>query len=86
MSRLFSHGITCEILPANNRLSELNVTEEDLVEAKAIADRMSLEEVRVLMGNVLKQHDNDPNFPFIILEKIKDFLGETLRHPPTARL
>lgn len=27
------------------------------------------------MRNVLKQHDNDPNFPFIILEKIKDFLG-----------
>lgn len=27
------------------------------------------------MSNVLKQHDNDPNFPFVILEKIKDFLG-----------
>lgn len=54
---------------------ELNVTEEDLVEAKAIADRMTLEEVRALMQNVLRQHDNDPNFPFVILEKIKDFLG-----------
>lgn len=59
--------------------SELNVTEEDLVEAKGIADRMSLEEVRALMGNVLKQHDNDPNFPFIILEKVRDFLGKS-RH------
>lgn len=62
------------------------MTEEDLVEAKAIADRMSLEEVRALMGNVLKQHDNDPNFPFIVLEKIKDFLGEPRRYFRTTLL
>lgn len=57
--------------------SELNVTEQDLGEAKAIADQMSLEEVRTLMENVLLQHDHDPNFPFIVLEKIKDFLGQS---------
>ncbi|KAJ9149437.1 OPT-domain-containing protein [Pleurostoma richardsiae] len=53
----------------------LNVTEDDLHEAKALAGQMSLEEVRALMENVLKMHQNDPNFPHLIIEKIKDFLG-----------
>ena len=28
-----------------------------------------------LMANVLKMHENDPNFPHTILVKIKEFLG-----------
>lgn len=28
-----------------------------------------------MMQNVLNIHDGDPNFPFITLQKIKEFLG-----------
>jgi OPT family small oligopeptide transporter len=52
------------------------MTEQDLIEAKAIAGSMSLEEVRALMTNVLTIHNNDPNFPHAVLERIKEFLGD----------
>lgn len=58
--------------------SDFNVTELDLKEAQEVAGRMSLEEVRALMGNVLKIHEDDPNFPFAIILRIKAFLGEYL--------
>lgn len=54
---------------------DLNITEADLLEAKALAGQMSTAEVKALMSNVLKIHDNDPNFPHITLAKIKAFLG-----------
>jgi OPT family small oligopeptide transporter len=53
----------------------LNVTEDDLLEAKEIADRFSLEDVRRLMADVHKQHARDPNFPITIITKIEEFLG-----------
>lgn len=31
--------------------------------------------VSQMMQNVLKIHDGDPNFPFVTLQKIKEFLG-----------
>ncbi|KAB5527929.1 OPT oligopeptide transporter protein-domain-containing protein [Coniochaeta sp. 2T2.1] len=51
------------------------MTEKDLHEARALAGQMSTEEVRILMTNVLEIHHNDPNFPHVTLEKIKEFLG-----------
>jgi len=35
------------------------------------------------MAKVLKVHENDPNFPIVIVEKIKEFLGnpDVLDHP-----
>ena len=60
--------------------SDLNVTEEDLTEAKQTAATFSLEDCRKLMTDVLQRHNNDPNFPFTVLEKMREFLGElTLR-------
>ncbi|KAJ0348495.1 hypothetical protein COL154_006460 [Colletotrichum chrysophilum] len=53
---------------------ELNVTEDDLLEAKELASQMSLEEVREMMFNVHKIHEKDPNFPLVIIEKIEAFL------------
>ncbi|KAI1497904.1 OPT oligopeptide transporter protein-domain-containing protein [Biscogniauxia marginata] len=55
--------------------TDLNVTENDLVEAKEFAATLTLEEIRPLMENVLAIHENDPNFPFSIIEQIKAFLG-----------
>lgn len=54
---------------------ELNVTEDDLLEAKAIAGNMSTEQVIALMKNVLKIHERDPNFPHSVLLRIDEFLG-----------
>ncbi|KAK1760196.1 OPT oligopeptide transporter protein-domain-containing protein [Echria macrotheca] len=54
---------------------DLNMTEADLYEARTIADQMSLDEVRLLMENVLKIHERDPNFPQSVIDKIKEFLG-----------
>lgn len=54
---------------------ELNVTEDDLAEAKALAATMTTEEVRRLMTNVLQIHEQDPNFPHSIIERIHEFLS-----------
>jgi hypothetical protein len=54
---------------------QLNVTEDDLLEAKAAAANMTLEGVREMMETVRKIHERDPNFPHIILLKIDEFLN-----------
>ncbi|KAH8597809.1 OPT oligopeptide transporter [Bisporella sp. PMI_857] len=63
--------------------SELNVTEEDLVEAKAMAEALSLEQVHKMMKNVLKIHEHDANFPHRVLMKIHEFLDneDIFEHP-----
>ncbi|KAK3346905.1 OPT oligopeptide transporter protein-domain-containing protein [Lasiosphaeria hispida] len=59
------------------------MTERDLREARALADQMSLEEVKSLMENVLQIHENDPNFPQPIIDKAKEFLEtpDVFAHP-----
>jgi hypothetical protein len=56
--------------------SDLNVTEEDLLEAKETAANFTLDDVRTLMKDVLDRHHRDPNFPHSVLEKIREFLGK----------
>ncbi|KAK8022808.1 OPT oligopeptide transporter [Apiospora rasikravindrae] len=62
---------------------EFAITDEDYAQAKAVADQMSLPEVKALMENVIKMHDRDPNFPMTIIEKIRQFLGNDaiFQHP-----
>ncbi|KAK8848374.1 opt oligopeptide transporter [Apiospora arundinis] len=62
---------------------EFVMTDDDYAQAKIVADRMSLAEVKALMEDVLKMHDHDPNFPIAIIEKIRQFLGNEAvsRHP-----
>ncbi|KAK2048969.1 OPT oligopeptide transporter [Colletotrichum somersetense] len=61
----------------------LNVTEDDLIEAKEIAAILSLDGVRKMMQNVLRIHDRDPNFPHVTLMKIHEFLdNETVFENP----
>ncbi|RYP84689.1 hypothetical protein DL769_001123 [Monosporascus sp. CRB-8-3] len=55
--------------------SDLNVTEDDLVEAHDLATKWTLDDVRPLMEKVLVIHENDPNFPLSIISRIKAFLG-----------
>ncbi|KAL8369992.1 hypothetical protein RB595_000380 [Gaeumannomyces hyphopodioides] len=63
-------------VPANQRVDDtLQATEDDLVEAKAIAAQMSLEEVHTIMTEVLKVHNDDPNFPFTVIERIREFIA-----------
>ncbi|KAK7990274.1 OPT oligopeptide transporter [Apiospora arundinis] len=54
------------------------MTDDDYAQAKVVADRMSLAEVKALMEDVLKMHDHDPNFPIAIVEKIRQFLGSSI--------
>ncbi|KAH9890262.1 OPT oligopeptide transporter [Xylariomycetidae sp. FL2044] len=61
----FEHGLE----------GELNVTEEDLAEAKVVAGTLSLEAVRQMMTDVLAGHERDPNFPNSVITKIREFLG-----------
>ncbi|CAK7275015.1 hypothetical protein SEPCBS119000_006466 [Sporothrix epigloea] len=58
----------------NTIAAELNATQADLDDARALANEMSLEDVRQLMEGVYKMHENDPNFPHLALRKIKNFL------------
>ncbi|ORY63916.1 OPT oligopeptide transporter protein-domain-containing protein [Pseudomassariella vexata] len=55
--------------------ADLNVTEDDLLEAKELAGRLTLEEIRPLLEKVLIIHEHDPNFPWSIIQRIKAFLG-----------
>ncbi|CAK7274168.1 hypothetical protein SEPCBS57363_006024 [Sporothrix epigloea] len=54
--------------------AELNATQADLDDARALANQMSSEDVRKLMSGVYKMHENDPNFPHCALRKIKNFI------------
>ncbi|KAI2468876.1 OPT-domain-containing protein [Annulohypoxylon bovei var. microspora] len=54
--------------------TDLNVTENDLAEARELANRLTLEEIRPMMERVLIIHENDPNFPFSIIQRIRAFL------------
>ncbi|POR35147.1 Sexual differentiation process protein isp4 [Tolypocladium paradoxum] len=61
----------------------LNATEDDILEAKELAAAMSLESARVMMTKVLAIHDSDPNFPYLTLQAIKEFLSndDIMEHP-----
>ncbi|KKY16838.1 putative opt oligopeptide transporter [Phaeomoniella chlamydospora] len=63
--------------------ADLHVTENDLLQAKELAKSLSLEEVRLMMTKVLKVHEQDPNFPIVIIQKIRAFLGneDVFEHP-----
>jgi OPT family small oligopeptide transporter len=62
---------------------ELNVTEDDLLEAKELASKYTLEEVRDMMVRIHRIHEADPNFPTTIINKIKAFLDNdaVFAHP-----
>ncbi|EQL00848.1 oligopeptide transporter [Ophiocordyceps sinensis CO18] len=53
---------------------DLNVTEDDLLEAKELASQYTLDEVRDIMIRVRRVHEKDPNFPLAVIQKIKAFL------------
>ncbi|TVY49363.1 Sexual differentiation process protein [Lachnellula occidentalis] len=62
---------------------DLNVTENDLINAREHAKDFTLEETRQLMTKVLETHLKDPNFPVVIVDKIKAFLDneDVFEHP-----
>ncbi|KAJ4859625.1 OPT oligopeptide transporter protein domain-containing protein [Trichoderma breve] len=60
--------------PQNTTEHDLNVTEDDLLEAQELASRYTLQEVRDIMTRVFRVHEKDHNFPSIIIQKIKAFL------------
>ncbi|RCI10140.1 hypothetical protein L249_8385 [Ophiocordyceps polyrhachis-furcata BCC 54312] len=53
---------------------DLNVTEDDLLEAKELASQYTLQEVRDIMVRVRRVHEKDPNFPAAVIHKIQAFL------------
>nr|QBZ39424.1 sexual differentiation process protein 2 [Thermochaetoides thermophila] len=64
-----------ESTPASRGASILHVTERDLLEAKEVAARFTLEDTKRLMSQVHKQYARDPNFPIEIIHRIEDFLN-----------
>ncbi|KAJ6782229.1 hypothetical protein PWT90_08857 [Aphanocladium album] len=60
---------------AQATMKDLNVTDDDLLEAKEVAATYSLDDVKRLMSHVYKIHRRDPNFPATIIEKIEEFLN-----------
>ncbi|PHH83025.1 hypothetical protein CDD82_3937 [Ophiocordyceps australis] len=61
----------------------LNVTDDDLLEAKQLALHYSLDEVRDIMLRVRRIHQKDPNFPLPVIQKINYFLDNhaVFAHP-----
>ncbi|KAF4447556.1 Sexual differentiation process protein isp4 [Fusarium austroafricanum] len=59
---------------------DLDVTQDDLLEAREIAATLSLEHVH---NAIYKIHKRDPNFPLAVIQKIKLFLNDDdiLQHP-----
>ncbi|CAF3626617.1 unnamed protein product [Fusarium graminearum] len=62
---------------------DLDVTQDDLLEAREIAATLSLEDVHKTMSKVYKLHKRDPNFPLSVIQKIEHFLNQDdiLKHP-----
>ncbi|PHH84715.1 hypothetical protein CDD83_1505 [Cordyceps sp. RAO-2017] len=54
---------------------QYGVSEKDIVEAREFAASLSLEDVVVILKRVLATHDEDPNFPYENLRRIKEFLA-----------
>ncbi|KAM3444273.1 hypothetical protein MY4824_000162 [Beauveria thailandica] len=52
----------------------LDVTEDDLLEAKELAATYSLPDLRNMMQRVLNFHGRDPNFPLQVIREIEQFL------------
>ncbi|ATY66001.1 oligopeptide transporter [Cordyceps militaris] len=63
--------------------TDLNVTEDDLLEAKELASRYTLEQVRDIMVRIYRIHARDPNFPSAVVMKIRAFLDsdDIFKHP-----
>ncbi|KAH7148288.1 OPT oligopeptide transporter protein-domain-containing protein [Dactylonectria macrodidyma] len=53
---------------------DLHVTEDDLLEARELASKYTLEDVRDIMVRVYRIHEKDPNFPLVVIQKIQGFL------------
>ncbi|KAJ4265360.1 hypothetical protein NW762_004648 [Fusarium torreyae] len=53
---------------------DLHVTEDDLLEARELASKYTLEDVRDIMARVYRIHEKDPNFPLMVIQKIRAFL------------
>ncbi|PHH72196.1 hypothetical protein CDD80_4690 [Ophiocordyceps camponoti-rufipedis] len=53
---------------------DLDVTEDDLLEAKELASQYTLQQVRQVMIRVRRVHEKDPNFPAAVMGKIQAFL------------
>ncbi|RDA90398.1 hypothetical protein CP533_1049 [Ophiocordyceps camponoti-saundersi (nom. inval.)] len=56
-------------------LKHLNATEDDVLEARELADSMSLESVHAMMTKLLQDHEHDPNFHHMTIQNIKAFLA-----------
>ena len=77
---------------------DLNVTEDDLLEAQEVAATLSLQDVRKvrpshsvlagqllttqMMNQVYKIYGRDPNFPLTVIEKIEAFIGTFIPSHP----
>ncbi|EXA46879.1 hypothetical protein FOVG_04175 [Fusarium oxysporum f. sp. pisi HDV247] len=62
---------------------DLDVTQDDLLEAREVASTLSLEEVHKTMERVYKLYKRDPNFPLSVIKKIEVFMNtdDILQHP-----
>ncbi|RBR25937.1 uncharacterized protein FIESC28_01210 [Fusarium coffeatum] len=62
---------------------DLDVTQDDLLEARETAATLSIEDVHKTMKKVYKLHKRDPNFPLSVIQKIECFLeqDDVLKHP-----
>ncbi|KAK3196455.1 hypothetical protein K4F52_000337 [Lecanicillium sp. MT-2017a] len=84
-SEPFSYEEDDRDLPQQQTATEhdLNVTEDDLLEAKELASKYTLDQVRDIMIRVHRIHANDPNFPSTVINKISAFLEnkDVFLHP-----
>ncbi|OAA70800.1 Tetrapeptide transporter, OPT1/isp4 [Akanthomyces lecanii RCEF 1005] len=70
-----AHGVELSDDGIEKTERHLDVTEDDLLEAKELAATYSLEDLQSMMQRVLKLHGRDPNFPINIIREIEEFLG-----------
>ncbi|KAF4950191.1 hypothetical protein FGADI_8339 [Fusarium gaditjirri] len=88
-----SHGIQSSGSPSPNSREavgyergferDLDVTQDDLLEAREVASTLSLQEVHRTMERVYKLHKRDPNFPLSVIKRIEEFMNtdDILQHP-----
>lgn len=62
---------------------DLVITGDDLANVQGTAEELSLEETRDILRDVIKNHENDQNFPIQVLHSMKEFVAnhDIFEHP-----
>jgi hypothetical protein len=63
--------------------NDLFITSDELANVQEAANHLSLDETRAILRDVIQNHENDQNFPILVLDSMKEFIAndDIFSHP-----